>query len=344
MPDRETIQRRRPSLADVAETAGVSISTVSKVANGSADVADNTRRRVERILRERGYVTTRKRRGSLTPVTIMARDMHSPYTLDVIRGAVVAAAPLGLDIGITIYPENTADETWIDELRAAGRRGVVALTSTLDERERTRLAELGLELVVIDPVDAPGTSTYSVGATNWAGGLQATEHLLGLGHRSIVMLGGFEPVMASRARESGYRAALGSWAGDHGAPRVIGGDFTYESGLDAAIRVLSEPDPPTAIFAASDFQALGVLEAARRLGLRVPEDVSVVGFDDLVMARMSTPPLTSVRQPRDQIGAAAIETLAALLGGSTTRPHHTELATQLEVRESTAPPRASRRR
>lgn len=338
MSDRETTKRRRPSLADVAEIAGVSISTVSKVANGSADVADHTRHRIEGILRERGYVVTRKRRGSLTPVSILARDMHSPFTLDVIRGAIVAAEPLGIDISVAVYPADAPDHAWIDELRAAGRRGVVAHTSVLDDQERARIAEHGLTLVVIDPLNTPDPSTYSVGATNWAGGLEATEHLLGLGHRRIVMLSGYEAAMASRARVSGYRAALNGWAGEHDGSRVIAGDFTYESGLDTGTRVLSGPNPPTAIFAASDFQALGVLEAARRRGLRVPEDLSVVGFDDLIMARMSAPPLTSVRQPRDQMGAAAIEALAALLGGSTTRPHHTELATQLVVRESTASP------
>ncbi|WP_116952712.1 LacI family DNA-binding transcriptional regulator [Jiangella endophytica] len=332
--------RKKPSLADVAQIAGVSISTVSKVANGSADVSDVTRQRVERILKERRYVATKKRRGSLTPVAVLARDMHSPYTLDVIRGAVDAAAPAQVDINVSLHPDDARDLRWIDELHAAGRRGVIAITSVLDEQQRQRFAGHGLPLVVIDPLNNPDEDTYSVGATNWAGGLAATEHLLELGHRRIVMLSGFEAALASRARVSGYRAALNGAGREHDEPLVVPGDFTYDSGLELAAEVLAAPDRPTAIFAASDFQALGVIEAARRAGLRVPEDLSVIGFDDLIMAQMSSPPLTSVRQPLDLMGATAVETIVALLAGSTARPHHTELATRLMVRGSTAAPRA----
>ncbi|CAM3312166.1 LacI family DNA-binding transcriptional regulator [Occultella aeris] len=339
MGDRPT-KRKKPSLAEVAAIAGVSISTVSKVANGSADVSDVTRERVDRILRDRGYVATKKRRGSLTPVVILARDMHSPYSLDVIRGAVDAAGPAQIDISIALYPNDAQDLGWIDEIQAAGKRGVIAVTSVLDDAQRARFDAHRLPLVVIDPLSNPDESTYSVGATNWAGGLAATEHLLGLGHRSIAMLSGLPTAMASRARMSGYLAALNMATDDHEPPRVIPGDFTYDSGLEEGLALLSEPEPPTAIFAASDFQALGVLEAARRVGMSVPDDLSVIGFDDLIIAQLASPPLTSVRQPVDQMGAAAVETIVALLGEATTRPRHTELATRLVVRHSTTAPRA----
>lgn len=330
---------KKPSLAEVAEVAGVSISTVSKVANRSADVSDATRDRIERILKERGYVATRKRRGSLTPVTLLARSMHTPYVLDVLRGALDAADRARLDIGIARYPETSDDMRWIDEIAAAGKRGVIAITSTLNESERERFARLGLPIVVIDPLSKPTEDTYSIGSTNWAGGLAATEHLLELGHRRIAMLSGYERAQASQARRSGYLAAL-SAAGDSAEATVIGGDFTYESGLEVAVELLTGTNRPSAVFAANDFQALGVLEAARRAGLRVPEDLSVVGFDDLVIAQTSSPPLTTVRQPLTHMGSAAVETLSALICGATDRPHHTELATRLVVRGSTAPPAA----
>lgn len=330
--------RKKPSLADVATIAGVSISTVSKVANGGADVSDATRERVERILKERGYVATRKRKGSLTPVTILARDMHSPYTLDVFRGALDAAAEAQIDVGIARHPDSPGDLRWIDEIAAAGRRGIIAITSTLDAAERARIARHGLPLVVIDALNKPDEKTYSIGSTNWAGGLAAAEHLLELGHREIVMLCGYERAHASQARSSGFRAALNAAGVRHGAESVVAGDFTYDSGLEIASEVLARTERPTAILAASDFQALGAIEAARRAGLRVPEDLSVVGFDDLIIAQISSPPLTTVRQPIKQMGAAAVETIVALIAGSTGRPHHTELATSLVVRASTAAP------
>ncbi|UFU03257.1 LacI family transcriptional regulator [Ruania suaedae] len=332
-------RRKKPSLAEVATATGVSISTVSKVANGSADVSDVTRERVERILKERGYVATRKRRGSMTPVAMLARDVHSPYTLDVLRGAIEAAARAQIDLSVSIYPDDAGDLGWIDELHAAGRRGVIAITSVLNDAQRTRFAEHRLPLVVIDPLSNPDEETYSVGATNWAGGMAAAEHLLELGHRRIAVLGGLPEAMASVARISGFRAAMNAADVPHSAGSVLDGDFTYDSGLDFGLRLLERDEPPTAIIASSDFQALGVIEAARRRGVRVPEDLSVIGFDDLIMAQMSSPPLTSVRQPLDQMGATAVETVAALLSGVTTRPRRTELATRLVVRGSTGPVR-----
>lgn len=330
--------RRKPSLAEVARAAGVSISTVSKVANGGADVSDVTRERVERILKERGYVATRKRRGSLTPITLLARDVHSPYTLDVLRGAIDAANPVQIDVSVSRYPERSDDLRWIDEIAAAGKRGVIAITSTLDAAERARFARHGLPLVVIDALNKPDEDTYSIGSTNWSGGLAATEHLLRLGHRHIVMLAGYDQAHASQARASGFRAALNAAGVDHGPDSVVTGDFTYDSGLEVATDVLRRRPRPTAIFAGSDFQAMGVLEAARRLALQVPGDLSVVGFDDLIVAQMSSPPLTTVRQPIVQMGAAAVETILALIGGSTDRPHHTELATTVVTRGSSAAP------
>jgi LacI family transcriptional regulator len=263
--------------------------------------------------------------------------MHSPYTLDVLRGAIEAAAASQIDIAVSVYPQDARDLHWIDELQATGRRGAIAITSMLDDEERARFAAQGMPLVVIDPLSNPDEGTYSIGATNWAGGLSAIEHLLGLGHRRIAILTGYPDAMASRARLSGYRAGLATAEVDLSPDLELPGDFTFDSGLELGERVLALRPRPTAVVAASDFQALGVLEAARRAGLRIPEDLSVVGFDDLIMAQMSSPPLTSVRQPLDLMGAAAVETIAALLAGSAPRSHHTELATRLVVRASTGP-------
>ena len=336
-----SVPSKRASLAEVAEAAGVSISTVSKVANGSADVADRTRVHVEKILKERGYVATRNRRRSLVPVTLMAHDMTSPDTLDVVRGAVRAAGETGVDLSLATFPQDLEDPRWIDELRAEGRKGAVVITSSFGEVQRARFRSNRMPLVVIDPLSAPDPGTYSVGSTDWAGGLEATEYLVGLGHRDIVMLGGRLDTKASRARVSGHVAGRAGASLDPDGARVLGGDFTYASGLESGIQLLSEPRPPTAIFAASDVQALGVLEAARRAGIRVPEDLTVVGYGDLVIARSSAPLLTTIRQPFDQMGAEAIEQVAELMSGSTTRPLHTELATHLMVRESSGPPRST---
>lgn len=332
-------QPKRLSLADVAAVAGVSISTVSKVANGAPDVSDSTRARVEHILNERGYVSTRKRRAAATTITLMARDMYSPFTLEVIRGAVEATAADGADLVLAPYPEDDDGQGWIDRIASSARGGLIAVTSTLPATDRDALATRGIPLVVVDSVEDPDERTVSVGATNWAGSYNATEHLLQLGHQRIALLGGLKVTMASRARISGYQAAMQMAGAQVRSDYLLDRDFTFDSGIELADELFALDVPPTAILAASDFQALGVIEAARRRGLRVPEDLSVVGFDDLIVSQMSAPPLTTVHQPIDLMGAMAVRALLSRTSGSELdRVTHAELATHLVIRSSTASP------
>jgi LacI family transcriptional regulator len=180
----------------------------------------------------------------------------------------------------------------------------------------------------------------TIGATNWAGGLSATEHLLSLGHRRIGFIAGPRRLLCSRARLDGYRAGLEA-AGVAVADELLyQGDFYHESGFAGGSALLELADPPTAIFAASDQMAFGVYEAVRRRGLRVPDDVSVVGFDDLPEDRWSSPPLTTVRQPLTEMGALAARTVLRLAQGEAIESPRVELATELVVRDSTATPSA----
>ena len=169
----------------------------------------------------------------------------------------------------------------------------------------------------------------------------ATEHLLSLGHRRIAAIGGPESYLCSLARIDGYRSALERAGLKHDPALVRHGDFHYEGGFLRADSLLDLADPPSAIFAGSDQQALGVYEAARQRDLRVPQDLSVVGFDDLPMSRWSAPPLTTVRQPLAEMGRVAAEMLGTLVEGLTLSSPRMELATELVVRGSTAPPSES---
>jgi LacI family transcriptional regulator len=196
--------------------------------------------------------------------------------------------------------------------------------------------------VVVDPAGVPTFDVPTIGATNWAGGLSAVEHLTRLGHRRVGFVGGTPTLWCSRARLDGYRAGLEA-AGLAVDPALLTeGDFGYESGFRAADRLLALPDRPTAIFAANDQMALGVYEAVRRRGMRVPEDVSVVGFDDLPETRWSSPPLTTVHQPLAEMGLLAARTVLRLVNGERIESPRVELATDLVVRDSTAPPRGAR--
>ena len=202
---------------------------------------------------------------------------------------------------------------------------------------RARLTALNVPMVIVDPVGQPDPHIPSVGAANWPGGYTATEFLVKLGHRRIGTITGRPSLPCSQARVNGYLAAL-EHAGLTADPVLVRtGDFTFEGALAAATVMLERADRPTAIFAGNDFEAMGVYEAARRHGLRIPEDLSVVGFDDLPMAAWVAPPLTTVAQPLAQM--AAMATQMVLQPSPDATGNRVELATSLVVRSSTAPPR-----
>jgi LacI family transcriptional regulator len=191
-------------------------------------------------------------------------------------------------------------------------------------------------MVIIDPAGGAAADVPTIGATNWSGGRSATEHLISLGHRRIGLVEGPRNLLCSRARLDGYRAALESAGLQVDRQLIEPGDFRHESGFASGQRLLDRNDPPTAIFASSDQMALGVYEAARLRGLRVPDDLSVIGFDDLPEARWSAPPLTTVRQPLADMGGLAARTVLRLSRGEPIETPRVELATELVVRESTA--------
>src|SRR5262249_37385231 len=215
--------------------------------------------------------------------------------------------------------------------------GVILVSSELTGSQLEQLRDADIPLVVLDPGNPPPPELPSVGATNWAGGLAATEHLLSLGHRRIGAIAGPGDYLCSRARTDGYRSAL-ERAGIKFDPALVrNGDFQHEGGFVCGGKLLDLPDPPTAIFAGSDQQAFGVYEAARQRGLRIPDDLSVVGFDELPVSRWASPPLTTVRQPLAEMGSAAAQMLGELIDGGPLRTNRVELSTELHVRESTAP-------
>ncbi|MCI2956106.1 substrate-binding domain-containing protein [Agromyces atrinae] len=334
-------KERRPSLAEVAGEAGVSISTVSKVVNGAPDVADSTRVRVESVLRDKQYMSPKQRSRSdvaTVVVVVASSSLSSPLTVEMLRGTMRAAHEAGVELVLLDLPDDVPAVGWLERTKRNGPTAVIALKSRLRTEERAMLAKGGVPLVEVDTYQLPDSDSYSVGATNFAGGMAATQHLIGLGHRRIGFLEGVADTQASVARKHGHLAALASAGILPGDDIVHDGDFTYESGMQAAEELLGRPDRVTAIFAASDAQAAGVLEAARRAGLSVPRDLSVIGFDDQLVARMTAPQLTTIRQPSEAMGSYAVEIAQRLLFGSAPATFHTDLATELVVRDSTAPP------
>ena len=335
---------RRPTLAAIAAEAGVSLPTVSKVVNGRPDVAPATRARVERLLDERHYSRTgarRRRRSGL--VDLVFNGLDSPWAVEILRGVEEWCSAHEMGVAVSAVRHGSARPTsWTSALASHDTDGVILIlvTSELTAGQMDHLRSDGIPLVVVDPVNPPPPDMPSVGATNWAGGLAATEHLLGLGHSRIGAIAGPGDYLCSRARIDGYRSAL-EQAGTRFDPALVrNGDFQHEGGFVRGGELLdiTGPERLTAIFAGSDQQALGVYEAARQRGLRIPQDLSVVGFDDLPLTRWVSPPMTTVRQPLAEMGRVAAEVLGDLIEGVSPRSRRLELSTELIVRESTAPP------
>ncbi|MBB5777730.1 LacI family DNA-binding transcriptional regulator [Nonomuraea jabiensis] len=330
--------KRRVTIALIAEEAGVSIPTVSKVINGRPEVAPATRHRVERLLQEHGY--QRRISQDDTPaglVDLVFAEIESPWAMEIVRGAEGAAHEAGASVVISVLHTHAGPgRDWLERLAARRTDGVVIVASRLSTGIQAQLSARSLPFAVVDPEGEPAPGVVSVGATNWNGGLAATRHLLELGHRRIAMISGPTDMLCSQARVDGYRAALET-AGVPIEPELIRrGTFLVESGHDEGHALLSLDAPPTAIFAGSDLMAFGVFEAARQRGLRVPEDLSVVGFDDLPLSKSAWPPLTTVRQPLQEMAALATRTVLAMGRGEVPETKRVELATELIVRDSTA--------
>ncbi|MFG1694236.1 LacI family DNA-binding transcriptional regulator [Nonomuraea sp. NPDC049309] len=329
------------TIAQLAELAGVSTATVSKVVNGRSEVSSETRAVVEELIRRHGYRRQRRRSAPSALVELVFHAMEGDYPVEITKGVAQVARKHELTVAVSdVRRDRKAGDAWLDGVLRRRPSGVIAVFSGLTLAQHEQLARREIPLVLLDPADTPSGNIPSVGAGNWHGGLTATRHLLDLGHRRIGIITGPDSTLSSRARLDGYRTAL-DMAGLPVDPELIGrGDFLIEGGLAEARRMLSLPDRPTAIFATNDGQAIGTYHAAHQLGLRIPDDLSVIGFDDLPSVRWAIPPLTTIRQPLTDMAAAATSMLLTLAQGERLAQSRVELATELIVRESTAPPPA----
>ncbi|HEY7199460.1 MAG TPA: LacI family DNA-binding transcriptional regulator [Candidatus Dormibacteraeota bacterium] len=331
----------RATIAMIAREAGVSVPTVSRVLNGRNDVAAATRSRVEALLTEHGY--QRRSGTSATPapvVDLVFHELDGAWAIEVIRGVTRVARDEGLMVVVTeSAPRTTPGQEWVDAVLARRPTGVILVVFDLSPKRRAQLTTRSIPFVLLDPAGEPAEGVPAIGSANWNGGLAAARHLLELGHRRIGVIGGPDTLLCSRARLDGYRAAM-DMAGLPIDPALVRtGDFHIEGGYRNGLALLGLPNPPTAVFAGSDLQALGVYEAARELGVRVPGDLSVVGYDDLPVARWAGPPLTTIHQPLAEMAEMAARMVITMGRGEEPVTRRFDLATSLVVRQSTAPPR-----
>nr|WP_246363307.1 LacI family DNA-binding transcriptional regulator [Deinococcus budaensis] len=329
-------------MADVARVAGVSKMTVSNVINNKAAMSGETRQRVRRAIEETGYVVNPAARvlagGRMNIIGVIVPRLNWPYVTEIIQSASAAAEAAGFDLAIF----TTADDARIGRERAQLLRtladGVLLVIPSAGEHQVFQNA--------VPVVTLGGPGPYTVETDNQAGGRLAAQHLIDLGHRRIAHVRGLISDLRGDAgqRLQGFHDALRGAGLAVPAAYLQDGAFTEEGGEQAAERLLRLSTPPSAIFAANDRSAIGVLKAAARLGVRVPHDLSVVGFDDIHAATLTDPPLTTVRQPLERMGEAAAQMLIGLMRQTAPPDPHVHFPASLIVRGTTGSPRPLRRK
>ena len=330
---------QKPSITiqDVAKAAGVSVSTVSRVLNDKDDVAETTYEKVQHTIEKMGYTSNLAakslRSHRTNTIGVVALDLNDPFAIQVLLGINRAIRELGYDL--ILYASGERKESsyaaWeqrhISQINGSIADGVIIITPAAVTFPTT------FPLVAIDP-HSGDTDYPAVIATNREGAQEVMDYLIELGHRRIGFIAGREHLKSAQQRLRGYRESLQK-ANIALAPELIRqGDYRRKAGYRCAKELLNLPNPPTAIFAANDESAIGTIEAAREAGLRIPDDLSIVGFDNMPGTTDITPALTTVEQPMSEMGYAATEILIDLMKGKSLDNHVHEMPTKLIVRDS----------
>ena len=329
--------KRRPTITDVAAAAGVSVATVSKAVNGRYGVASETVDRVLAVVAELGYesslIASSMRSRKTGVIGVLVADFE-PFSAEILKGVGQALRESRYDL-LAYSGSRGAEDGW-------ERRSLSRLSGTLIDGAimvTPTVVNVGAEvpLVAIDPHTGPA-DLPTVECDSFGGALLATRHLIELGHFRIGFIAGRPDLRSSIARDAGYRRALTD-AGLPVDPALVGsGSYRQDAVRMAALEMLRRPDRPTAIFAANDISAMEIVKVAAELGLDVPRDLSIIGFDDVPEASKSTPALSTVRQPMQTLGAEAARLLLALMQGETPEVTHVTLPTRLVPRATTSPP------
>ncbi|WP_031507904.1 LacI family DNA-binding transcriptional regulator [Streptomyces megasporus] len=332
----------RVTIADVARAAGVSKSTVSRVLNAKGEVDPGTADRVRGIIARLGYVPSSRAvglaRGSTRTVGMLAPSLTWPWMSEVLQGAVDAVETAGY--GLLLFTCHRGRESMVQFAEQVSARAFDGLLVVEPEDEIDAVVPMrraGLPVVLVDD-RARHLSFPSVSTTNDLGGELAARHLLALGRRAPVVITGPPHFGCVSERLAGFVRALDGHGVEHDPRRTVEGDFTERSGEEAVEKFLADGLDVDAVFAHNDLSAAGALRALRAAGRRVPEDVAVIGFDDIPLATHTTPPLTTVRQPLRAIGEAAANLLLAHIGGDPPTHDPVVLPTELVVRASAPHP------
>jgi LacI family transcriptional regulator, galactose operon repressor len=334
------------TIVDVAAQAGVSFGTVSRVINNDVHVKKETRERVLKTMQRLGFVVNRQAQslagGKSNSVGLLVPDLGTGYIGEIIRGIDAELSLTGLDLILyTTHRTASKESSYVANLATGMVDGLLLVLPRNPADFIGHLTQRKFPFVLIDHQGA-GCDCPAVGATNWQGGYNATEYLIQIGHNRIGFISGTMDLGCAVDRLDGYRSALRTYHIPEAPELIYEGNFFQPDGYSGASYLLELPDPPTAIFASNDVMAMGVMDAVRNRGLRIPEDVSIIGFDDIPQASLIHPAMTTINQPLEKMGRVATQMLLDLLQHPEKVAGRIELPTQLVVRDSCSSPRPDR--
>lgn len=334
------------TIKDIAKAAGVSPSTVSRALNDSPLISAATKERIKRLAQELGYERNELARGlvkgSFGALGLIVPDIANPFFAEITKGVEEAARKRGFGVLLcTTQGEEAREEEYLRLLRRKRVDGLIIASVTLDDPHLRELQGSKIPFVLVSRLSRRVEAPYVV-VDDKKGGRLAVEHLVDLGHEKIAFIGGPANVHSSRERMEAYKEVLKERGLPYDPGWVVFASFSQEAGREAARSLLSGGKRPTAIFAANDLIALGVMEAAEELGLRIPEDLSLVGYNNISYAALPRIQLTTVAQPTYEMGRIAVEYLLSVCSGKTKEKLRCVLPPRLVVRKTTAPPKGGR--
>ncbi|MFF2019154.1 LacI family DNA-binding transcriptional regulator [Paenibacillus sp. NPDC058177] len=333
------------TIYDIAKRTGYSPTTVSKVFNNYSDVREKTRQDILRTAREMGYVPNAHARTLTTKkswtigvlfVESTGAGIRHPFFSAVIESFKQVAVAKGYALMFISKDVGGKQSGYLENCRIRGVDGVVVFLSDYEDPYFQELLDSDIPTVVLD-YETP--ESHTVCSDNWSGAVQAVEYLAGLGHRRIAHISGGVNTTPGSRRQEGYEAAMLQQKLDlRDSYIVTGAYYSMESGYNAMLELLRLPEPPTAVFASGDLLAFGAVKAAQDSGLAVPGDISVMGYDDIELARYVTPALTTVRQDTELLGSRAAEILLAAIDKIPDGKEALALPVEVIVRDSCASP------
>lgn len=335
-------KKRRVTIRDVARASGVSYATVSRVLTGYEFVKETTRNRVMEAAEQLGYVANLSARslagGRSRIIGLIVPNLDNGYVGAITQGIDRELARANYDLMLyTSHRQPGKESFYVGTLANGLTDGLLLVAPLVPATYLEALREQNFPYVLIDQADVSENSNV-VEATNWQGAYEATRYLNQLGHTRIAFITGSLAVRSAVDRLRGYKAALADCNIPVTEALIIEGDYQQQTGYEVTKSLLQNVDPPpTAIFASNDLSAFGAMDAAREHGYRIPDDISIIGFDDVPQASFVYPKLTTVRQPLEQMGHVAVKMLLEHIEDQSNTPQRVALATQLVIRDSCGP-------